>query len=184
MVTLNEIRTEYNNIYFNDTVTHPSMMALCIKLRTMDNTLTTLVHNYKLKNKIPIYLHIYSGGGSVYAANITVDCIGELNNPVYTVAHGFVASAASTIAIVGKKRLITPNAYMLIHELQDNIPTVDLSEAKDHVAHMNEIMKVDIKIYQKYTKLTKKQLDNILKVDIMWDAKEAIKYGLADQLYI
>lgn len=184
---INEIRTEYNNIYFCDEVTDQSMMTLCIKLRTMDNELTTLSHNYGIKNKIPIYLHIYSRGGYVYAANITVDCISELNNPVYTVVHGLAASAASIISIVGKKRFITPNAYMLIHELslsKEANYDVDLSDSKDYISHLNEIMKTYYKMYFKHTKLTKKQLDKIVKVDIMWDAKEAIKYGLVDALYV
>jgi ATP-dependent protease ClpP protease subunit len=45
---------------------------------------------------------------------------------------------------------------------------------------MNKITK----IYKKYSKLTPKKLEKLLKHDLWLDAKKSIKYGLVDELYI
>ena len=37
-------------------------------------------------------------------------------------------------------------------------------------------------IYKKYTKLPMKKLDEILKHDLMWDAKTCLEYGLIDEI--
>ena len=40
------------------------------------------------------------------------------------------------------------------------------------------------KIYKKYSKLTPKKLEKLLKHDLWLDAKKSIKYGLADEIYV
>ena len=149
----------------------------------MDNDLTTLANNYGIASKIPIYLYINSNGGFIYAANKAIDCIAELNNPIYTVAHGMVASAATLLLVVGTKRFIKPNGYLLLHELSNGAWHGGLEEFKDNTMHYRELMKIIKDMYIKNSKLTSKQLDRILKHDAIWDATESIKYGLVDKVY-
>ncbi len=37
-------------------------------------------------------------------------------------------------------------------------------------------------VYKEHTKLPMKKLDEILKHDLMWDAKTCLKYGLIDEI--
>jgi ATP-dependent protease ClpP protease subunit len=37
-------------------------------------------------------------------------------------------------------------------------------------------------IYKEHTKIPKKELDNILKHDIWWEAEKCLEYGLIDEL--
>ena len=39
-------------------------------------------------------------------------------------------------------------------------------------------------IYIKYSSLSPKKLDKLLKHDLWLDAKKSIKYGLADEMYV
>ena len=37
-------------------------------------------------------------------------------------------------------------------------------------------------VYKKYTKVPVRKLNEILKHDLMWDAKTCLKYGLVDEI--
>ena len=44
------------------------------------------------------------------------------------------------------------------------------------------MMKTIKDIYKKYTKLPMKELDQMLKHDLMWDAKTCLEYGMIDEI--
>ena len=44
------------------------------------------------------------------------------------------------------------------------------------------IMKKIKEIYEQYTKIPRKQLADILKHDLWWDAKTCLEYGLIDEI--
>ena len=170
-----------NNIHFKNKISEESMAALCKDLRSMDEKLRCIRNNYKI-DKIPIYLYITTDGGDIYSAMSAIDCILELESPVYTIIDGFVASAGTLLSIIGEKRFIQPNAYILIHELRSDM-WGKMSRITDEYNNLQKIMKHIKSHYAKYTKFNIKQLDTILKSDIIWNAEEAIKYGLADKIY-
>ncbi len=66
----------------------------------------------------PIELTINSTGGSVYDAFFAIDAIKNLKIDVHTIASGYCASAATLLSLSGKKRFITKNTNMLIHEIR------------------------------------------------------------------
>ena len=70
----------------------------------------------KVINK-PIRLFITSNGGSVHQALLMYDLIQSLRIQVHTICRGYVASAGTILSLAGKKRFITSNSYMLIHQL-------------------------------------------------------------------
>ena len=69
-------------------------------------------------NPKPIRLYITSNGGSVHQVFSAIDTILGMKVPVHTVCKGFVASAGTLLSLAGKRRFITENSYMLIHELR------------------------------------------------------------------
>ena len=90
----------------------------------------------------PLFLHIYSPGGDVHAGLSLYDFINEYTNtiPVYTVVEGIAASAATIISIAGTKRFITPNSYMLIHQLSTFFGG-NFEQIKDEFGNCEKIMK-------------------------------------------
>ena len=65
----------------------------------------------------PIYLHVNSFGGGVFAAFHAVDVIKQSAIPVHTIVEGATASAGTLMSCVGVKRYIRPHATMLIHQV-------------------------------------------------------------------
>ncbi len=176
-----DIVVNNNSIHFNSDVTEESMSQLCKELRNMDELLSIISNNYKI-DKIPIYLFIKTYGGDVYSVMSAIDCITSLKSPVYTIVDGFVASAGTLLSIIGEKRFIQPNAYVLIHEISSHV-WGKMSNIIDEYSNLQKLTKHIKAYYAKRTKLSVKQLDTILKSDITWNAEEAIKYGIVDEIY-
>jgi ATP-dependent protease ClpP protease subunit len=132
--------------------------------------------------KQPIYLHLTTDGGLIYSAFSVIDCIKSLSVPVYTVIDGFVASAGTLISLAGEKRFMCENAYLLIHELRGGV-WGKMSEVDEEHMNLKKIMEHLKKIYLDNTKIKKKDLDGILKKDLIWDVNECIEKGLVDEIY-
>jgi len=134
-----------------------------------------------LENLIPIYLHIQSYGGEIFSGFSAMDNILMCKSPVITIVDGVCASAGTFLSIVGKKRLITKNSYMLIHQLS-SFHWGKYSELEDQKQNMDNFMIKIKEIYTEYTKIPKVVLDDILKHDLFFDANRCLEYGLVDEI--
>ena len=177
----NYINTNFNHIYFNNDISSDSAFELCKELRNVETKIKTLSASLSI-NKYPIYLHITTDGGLIYSAFSVIDCIKNLSVPVYTIVDGFVASAGTLISLSGEKRYMCENAYMLIHELRGGT-WGKMSEVDEEHTNLKKIMEHIKKIYTEKTKIKKKNLDGILKKDLIWDVEECIKNGLIHEIY-
>jgi ATP-dependent Clp endopeptidase proteolytic subunit ClpP len=129
----------------------------------------------------PIRLRINSGGGMITAGVAGMDNIRTLKAPVYTIIDGFCASAATFLSVVGKKRFITENSFMLIHQLSTSF-WGKYEEFEDEKKNLDLMMQMIKNVYNKYTNIPSKELDKILKRDLMLDAKKCLKWGLVDKI--
>lgn len=177
----NYINTNFNHIYFNNDISSDSAFELCKELRSVETKIKTLSASLSI-DKYPIYLHITTDGGLIYSAFSVIDCIKSLSVPVYTIVDGFVASAGTLISLSGEKRYMCENAYMLIHELRGGT-WGKMSEVDEEHMNLKKIMEHIKKIYNENTKIKKKELDGILKKDLIWDANECIRNGLIHEIY-
>jgi len=177
----NTLYSNFNHIYFNNDISSDSAFELCKELRNVETKIKTLSASLSI-NKYPIYLHITTDGGLVYSAFSIIDCIKNLSVPVYTIVDGFVASAGTLISLSGEKRYMCENAYMLIHELRGGT-WGKMSEVDEEHTNLKKIMEHIKKIYTEKTKIKKKNLDGILKKDLIWDVEECIKNGLIHEIY-
>jgi ATP-dependent protease ClpP protease subunit len=173
--------SQFNHIYFNNDITMESAFELNKELRSVETKIKTMSASLNIKSE-PIYLHLTTDGGLIYAALSIIDCIESLSIPVYTIIDGFVASAGTLISLAGEKRFMCKNAYMLIHELRGGM-WGKMSEMDDEYSNLKKLMNHIIKIYTKKTNITKKELEGILKKDITWNLKECIEKGLIDEEY-
>ena len=176
-----KIIRENNHVYFYSEVSRESIFKLNILLREAEKFVHTMSFDLNVKN-IPIYLHINSFGGSLYDAYAAVDAIKNLRVPVYSIIEGCAASAGTIISVVCTKRFIGKNAHMLIHQLSSSM-WGKMSEIEDEYKHLNELMKQIKRIYGEYTKISKKELTELLKHDIWLNPQTCIQYGLVDAIY-
>ncbi len=177
----NYINTNFNHIYFNNDITSDSVFELCKELRNVETKIKTLSATLNIETQ-PIYLHITTNGGCIYSAFSVIDCIKTLSVPLYTVVDGFVASAGTLISLSGEKRYMCKNAYMLIHELRGGV-WGKMSEIDEEYTNSKKLMEHIKKIYTDNTKIKKKELDGLLKKDLIWDVEECIEKGLINEIY-
>ena len=170
-----------NHIYFYCSVSKSSALSLNKEIRTVTRDLLTYSRKYGM-NPPPIYLHINSYGGSVFAGLSIIDQIKENAIPIYSIIEGAAASAATMISVCCDKRFIKPNSYMLIHQLSSGF-WGKMNEFEDEMTNLKELMKVIKKIYIEHTKLKGDALDDILKHDLWWNASICKKKGLVDKIW-
>ena len=172
-----------NHLYFRTEVSRDSIDRMNKELIAYNRNYDILKEMHKGYNvqPKPIYLHITSDGGDLFAGISTVDTIRNLKSRVYTYVEGAAASAATIISIAGKKRFIGKNAFMLIHQLSGGM-WGKFESMKDDMQNCNLFMDRINEIYGQYTKIPKNILKDILKRDIYMDAKTCLKYGLVDKI--
>ncbi len=176
----NKIEWENNNIYFYSEVTRPNNLYLNKYIVTLSNRYSNSANILDVPD-IHINLHINSYGGSVFAGFSSVDYIKNCKVPVNTIIDGCAASAATLMSVVGDKRYMREHSFMLIHQLSSGM-WGKYEDMKDDLQNCDLLMKTIKKIYEENTKIPKKQLGEILKHDLWWDAKTCLKYGLIDEI--
>jgi ATP-dependent Clp endopeptidase proteolytic subunit ClpP len=183
-----------NHIYFYTEVTKKTALELIKNIKELANNIITLeIHNGKDNlyednddddDKVkynPIYLHINSGGGCLFSCMSIIDTIKNCKVPVYTIGEGQIASAASIMLLSGKKRFMTENSFILIHELRTYVSGT-YSNLEDDYENSKLLMKKMIKYYKKNSKIPESVLQTLLKKDIYIEAKKSKKYGLIDKI--
>lgn len=170
-----------NHIYYYAEVDRNSIFTLSELLRKAEKENITMSENYNIQPP-NIYLHISSFGGSVFDAFTAIDIINSSKVEVHTIIDGATASAGTLISVVGKKRYIRPNAYMLIHELSSG-SWGKMSELEDDFQNNKKLMTKIKDIYKKYTNVPKKEMNEILRHDLWWESDICLKYELVDELW-
>jgi len=176
-----KIERDNNHIYFHSEVDRESIFELIMLIREAEEE--SVLTSFKLNiDEVPIYIHINSYGGSIFAAFGAIDVIKACRVPVYTIIEGSTASAGTLISIVGKKRFIRPTAYMLIHQLSSGC-WGKMSEIEDEFKNLQDLMKKIKQIYSDNASIPRKELNELLKHDLWLDADKCLKYGLVDELW-
>jgi ATP-dependent protease ClpP protease subunit len=176
-----------NQIYFTSPVNNQSVNELGQMLNKINDHYDMIAH---LSGKIgefkpkPIILNICSGGGSLIQGFRAMDQIINSKYDVHTVVDGCAASAATMMAIVGKKRYMTKNSYMLIHQLSGSAEG-NFEQLSDSFENDKTFMERIVNIYLEKCdgKMKKKEIKDALKHDLFWSAEECIKRGLVDEIY-
>jgi len=174
------ISVHENKIYYYAGVNRDSVSELNKKLGELESRSLTLSNNLDIEPPT-LKLFINSGGGSVVSGISSMDTILRTKVPVHTYVDGFAASAATFLSVVGEKRFMSRNSYMLIHQLSTNF-WGKYSEFEDEKQNLDLMMTTIKNVYKEYTQVPMEKLDEILKHDLMWDANLCLKYGLIDKI--
>ena len=126
-----------------------------------------------------ITVWINSPGGDVSAASQMYTLLKEYPGKVTVQIDGFAASAASVIAMAGDKVLMSPVAYIVIHN-PATIAVGDSAEMQRTGAMLNEIKEGIINAYILKTKLSRAELSRFMDAEECFNAKRAVQFGFAD----
>jgi len=176
------IYSHNNEIYFNDDINPESSFALIRELRQTEMRLKLIATSLGLDAPQRILLHLTTNGGCVHSALSIIDTIQALKVPVDTVIEGMVASAGTLISLAGERRYIMPNAFALLHEVRSGF-WGKMSSINEEIMNLKKVTSVITEYYIARTKITRKLIDKILKKDLIWDAAECVRRGVADEVY-
>lgn len=133
--------------------------------------------------KQPITVRINSPGGLVTETLAIYDHLRMLSqdgSPITTVGIGHIASGASALFQAGDTRLLTPNAFMLIHEASGGLRGKS-SAMSDDLAHIQRLQAKMLNIYAERSTLTVDEINQRWNGREWWlDADEAVELGFAD----
>ena len=164
--------------YYGDISTQ-NCLFLTETLKKMDyqSKIIEIQYGYRA----PIKLHLQSHGGELLPSFYVCDFIQNLETPVHIYIDGYVASAASLIAVCGKERIMTRHSFMLIHQLKSKL-SGKFNEMEDEIRNLNFFMNNLKNIYLNNSKISSEKLDKLLSTDIWISAEECLSLGLIDKI--
>ncbi len=174
------ISVQENKIYYYSSVNRDSAVELNKKIAELESKSLSLSNSLDI-DAPPVIIMINSGGGSIVAGISSMDTIIRSKVPIHTYVDGFAASAATFLSVVGTHRLMSRNSYMLIHQLSSSFWGT-YANFEDEKQNLDLMMKTIKDVYKKYTKVPMKELNSILKHDLLWDAQKCLDMGMIDQI--
>lgn len=129
----------------------------------------------------PIWIYIMNYGGDVECMWAFIDAISTSVTPVYTVNLGVCYSAAAYIFMVGSKRLMMPNAHLMIHEGSAAIAG-DANKVRNQIDLHEDFLSRFRELVLSKTKIPKATLTKRRDEDWFMSADDCMKYGVCDQI--
>jgi len=153
-----------------------------INSESVEKIITRLLELDRDRKRRPITIYINSGGGECSAGFALIDIMEKCKCPIKTIAIGEVASMAVPIFLAGTqgRRYISKHTFLMIHPL--HLGTRDyLSFTKSRILNAEELEKLYDDYVINRSNLPKKIIDKAKTKEIWLNAKECLKYGLADR---
>jgi ATP-dependent Clp protease protease subunit len=132
----------------------------------------------------PITMYLNTPGGSVYDGLAIYDTMQYIPNEVQTVCTGLAASMGSVLLCAGEKgkRFALPHSRIMIHQPLGGAH----GQASDIEITAKEILKLKGELYQiiaDHSGKTMKQIEKDADRDHWMTAKEAVAYGMIDDIF-
>lgn len=132
-------------------------------------------------NHEEISLYINSPGGEVCSGFAIYDTISFIKSDVRCIVVGMAASMAAFLLACGDKRCALKNAEVMIHQPLGGIEgqATDIKIVADHILKTKQKL---ISILAKKTKKKASILEADMERDYYMDSKEALDYGIIDEI--
>ena len=135
-----------------------------------------------------IQLWINSEGGEISDALAIYDVIQTLQNPVDTVGHGQISSAATLLLACGTgTRYVMPNAYFMTHEGDGGVADGPVALQEIQIEHRKRVDARWAELMGKHTRPKRRArwwADSLKKKpELYLDAAGMISHGVADEVW-
>ncbi len=133
---------------------------------------------------IPIHMYINCPGGMVTSGNAMYDMMQLISSPVYTYCIGFAASMGSILLSGGEKghRYIYPLAEVMIHQPSIGSFQANSADIEINAKHIVKTKEISAALLAANCGKTKQQVLKDFDRDHWMDAKEALAYGIVDEI--
>lgn len=170
-----DVRCMQNHVFFYAEVSSETMLDLHEALRKADAFA-------RANQRDCIRLHINSPGGDVYPALAMMDNMADAGNgllPIWTIAEGMVASAATLLLLGGARRFAMPHASILIHQVSTDLEGT-YTELKRDTKQTASLMRLLEDVYVRHSTLKRKDIRRMVEVETVWMRKTPIEYGFVE----
>ena len=137
------------------------------------------------KSADPVTIYINSPGGSVISGMAIYDYIRLMRSPVTTVCVGTAASMGAILFLSGSRRMMLPHSKVMIHDPYFGGTAMAGQKPQELKEKLNDLMetrKMLAEVIVEQTGMSKRQVLNFTKKDTFFDAKEALKVGIATEI--
>ncbi len=177
-----------NHIYFRCEVSETTVSKLRILMERYRSEVERIKRNKyveEVKTK-SVYIHLTTYGGCLISGLNMYDYIKDYNRDieVIIIVDGNAFSSGALMTMAAGKRYITPNSFILIHQLSTYNGRQKYEELLDDKKNCDELMSKTRKIFLERCNFTKKELDQLLKRDLYLTAEECIKKGVVDEIRV
>lgn len=159
-------------IFLSDEITTTSANIIISELLYLDSV-----------NHDDIFLYINSPGGDVTAGMAIYDTMHYVKSDIKTICVGLAASMAAFLLSSGTKgkRLALPNSEIMIHQPLGGVQgqATDIKIAAERILKMKKKLN---EILASNTGKSKHKVTMDTERDNFMDAKEALSYGLIDEI--
>lgn len=174
-----------NHVYFTGHVDADTVVTLMRQIRDVETNLRTVRVAQRIPDdwpKLPIYLHVSSGGGGLFAGLSAADQLAAVPWPIVSIVEGYTCSAATLISMSCQRRTILPGSYMMIHQL-GSVSWGNYEQLKDDMRVNDMIMEQLWDFYTRRSNLKMKEVKKRLKHDYWMNAQQALTDGFVDDIY-
>jgi ATP-dependent Clp protease protease subunit len=182
VVNIDGILSKCQQVFLYEDIDNESALRVCKELVALDAAMRI----DEQKKDVYIMLRINSNGGEINAGMSIIDTMGLLGTPVITMVVGAACSMAAIIAICGDRRVMTQNSRMMFHPPAGGVgpdyvqfERDSLDEVEKMSTSLYDIIKTKTKLGQKKNK---KILEKCMSGALFMSAKEALKYGVIDDI--
>lgn len=132
-------------------------------------------------NGKPINIYIDSYGGDVIAASAIYTMISEYKGQKTVKISSIAASAASIIAMAGDKILMSPTAFLMIHDPSTAVRG-NITEVKQTLDSLKVVKEAIINAYERKSNLSREKISSLMTNETWLDYNDAKEYGFCDGL--
>lgn len=139
-------------------------------------------NNIPVEERKPIKLYIDSSGGSLLDTFTIIDAIKLSKTPVWTICTGAAYSGGFFTFMCGDRRIAYPHASFLFHEGAVGNVSGTANQFANYSSFYKKQLQQLKELTLENTSLTETEYTNIQKDDFWLDAKEAMAYGICDEI--
>lgn len=137
----------------------------------------------KVKERSKLTVRINSPGGDLYAGLAIMNRLSELKGDVTTVVDGLAASAASIILQAGKTRKVYNGSLVMVHGVSTFLfGSYNEEELKETINKLNACNRAVVDTYAQKLKISKNEIQALMRKTEWMTGQEAIEKGFADEL--
>lgn len=134
---------------------------------------------YSASGSVTVWLN--SPGGDVFAATQIYNMLKDYPSDVVVKIDAIAASAASVIAMAGKKTYMSPVAMMMIH----NPATMAMGQKADMekaIEMLDEVKEAIINAYELKSGMSRNKIARLMDNETWFNAKKALEMGFIDEI--